>query len=288
MGGSQRLVSANFAAMVSMTALSGSIALAQIGEIPGVSVPPAGPSTPAAPEAVAPTQRDPITAPPPGVRVIPLPSSPSRSDSNVSQTAPPPPNRSAAPPATTENPAVPPSPPSEPESSRAAGSNAPARRVEEIPDPFADRAGRRRGRMEFEERRAERFRLRDWRRAIGPFAIAQLCDPDLWQFVEIYFKAAEQAVRPTEAQRSNFDALRRSTARAQAEVLATCGADINMTAAGRLAAVETRLVSVLQAVRTVRPALDAFYQSLSEEQRARFDALVSQAGRRGRQQRGWR
>jgi uncharacterized protein (DUF2252 family) len=36
---------------------------------------------------------------------------------------------------------------------------------------------------------------------------------------------------------------------------------------------QTRLTAMLQAVRTVRPALETFYQSLNDEQKARFNAL---------------
>ena len=38
---------------------------------------------------------------------------------------------------------------------------------------------------------------------------------------------------------------------------------------------ESRLQVMLQAVQTVRPALDRFYQSLSDEQKARFNAVVA-------------
>src|SRR6185295_18888705 len=42
---------------------------------------------------------------------------------------------------------------------------------------------------------------------------------------------------------------------------------------GRLAAMRTRLDAMLGAGRTVRPTLERFYQSLSDEQKARFNAL---------------
>jgi ABC-type transporter MlaC component len=45
----------------------------------------------------------------------------------------------------------------------------------------------------------------------------------------------------------------------------------------------TRVDAMLKAVQTVRPALDKFYQSLSDEQRERFNAL-DQAAQAGNQQ----
>jgi hypothetical protein len=45
------------------------------------------------------------------------------------------------------------------------------------------------------------------------------------------------------------------------------------TPTGRLAAVEARLNAMLEGVKTERPAMDKFYSSLSDEQKARFNAL---------------
>jgi hypothetical protein len=44
-------------------------------------------------------------------------------------------------------------------------------------------------------------------------------------------------------------------------------------APARLAAVGPRLDAMLQAIGTVRPALDDFYNSLTDEQKAAFDAI---------------
>jgi len=45
---------------------------------------------------------------------------------------------------------------------------------------------------------------------------------------------------------------------------------------GRMDAMEKRMDTMLQAIKTMRPALDAFYAVLSDEQKARFN---SNAGR---------
>ena len=49
--------------------------------------------------------------------------------------------------------------------------------------------------------------------------------------------------------------------------------ELPSTPTGRLAAMGQRLDAMLQAVQIIRPALDAFYQSLDDEQKARFNAL---------------
>src|SRR5262245_41593736 len=55
---------------------------------------------------------------------------------------------------------------------------------------------------------------------------------------------------------------------------AGCPKDLPSIPTGRLAAMESRLQVMLAAVQTVRPALERFYQSLSDEQKARFNAIA--------------
>jgi len=53
----------------------------------------------------------------------------------------------------------------------------------------------------------------------------------------------------------------------------SCEPHQSLTPTGRVAAMEDRLDSMLQALDTVQPALTKFYHSLSNEQKARFDRL---------------
>jgi hypothetical protein len=55
---------------------------------------------------------------------------------------------------------------------------------------------------------------------------------------------------------------------------------VPQTPVGRLDAAAKRLDVLLQAIRTVRAALGAFYGSLDDEQKARFNRLGEQLGRR--------
>jgi LTXXQ motif family protein len=59
-----------------------------------------------------------------------------------------------------------------------------------------------------------------------------------------------------------------------AEILkSSCAPNDARTPPARLAAVGARLDSLLQAIGLVRPPLDIFYNSLTDEQRAAFDAI---------------
>jgi hypothetical protein len=92
-----------------------------------------------------------------------------------------------------------------------------------------------------------------------------------WPTAEI-----DQAVHPTEAQRASLAALQNTTAGAADLLKASCLTDNPLTPPARLAAVGKRLEVLLQAVRTVRSALNDFYGSLNDEQKARFEAIGPQ------------
>src|SRR5262249_13527963 len=71
------------------------------------------------------------------------------------------------------------------------------------------------------------------------------------------------------------DELRAASAKAVDMLKSGCPNDLPSIPTGRLAAMESRLQVMLAAVQTVHPALERFYQSLSDEQKARFNAISS-------------
>ena len=83
----------------------------------------------------------------------------------------------------------------------------------------------------------------------------------------------ERNVKPTDAQRASLTALQDAAAKATDILKSSCPPADARTPPARLAAVGTRLDSMLQAIGTVRPALDNFYNSLTDEQKAAFDAI---------------
>ena len=83
----------------------------------------------------------------------------------------------------------------------------------------------------------------------------------------------ERNVKPTDAQRTHLAALQDATTKAADILKSSCPPENARTPPARLEAVGARLDSMLQAIGTVRPALDTFYNSLSDEQKAAFDAI---------------
>src|SRR5262249_9395714 len=83
----------------------------------------------------------------------------------------------------------------------------------------------------------------------------------------------ERSVKPTDAQRASLTALQDAAAKAADILKSSCPPADARTPPARLTAVATRLDALLQAIVTVRPALDNFYNSLTDEQKAAFDAI---------------
>src|SRR5207237_799444 len=86
--------------------------------------------------------------------------------------------------------------------------------------------------------------------------------------------STSEGVQPSDSQRPALDELRAANAKAVDMLKARCPNDLPSTPTGRVAAMEGRLQVMLAAVQTVRPALERFYQSLSDEQKARFNAIA--------------
>jgi LTXXQ motif family protein len=122
------------------------------------------------------------------------------------------------------------------------------------------------------------------RSSVSQQALRQLCeDPEegvtAWPIASI-----ERAVQPTPEQRALLDELRSAAAKAADAFKESCGGAYAMTPAGRLRAMTNRISATLEAVRIVRPALEKFYNSLSDEQQARFNALGPNTSERSQQQ----
>lgn len=122
------------------------------------------------------------------------------------------------------------------------------------------------------------------RASVSPQTLQQLCGtPDkgvtAWPLADI-----TQAVRPTPEQRVLLDELKAAAARAADVFKDSCAETYALTPPGRLRAMANRINATLEAVKIVRPALENFYNSLSDEQQARFNALGPNVGDRSQQQ----
>lgn len=108
----------------------------------------------------------------------------------------------------------------------------------------------------------------------GP-SLAQSCSAaqsstNTWPTAEL-----DRTLHLTDAQRDSLAGLQDASAKA-ADMLKACPPDSALTPPARLAAIETRLETMLQAVKTVHSALNDFYALLSDEQKAQFERLGPQ------------
>jgi hypothetical protein len=85
----------------------------------------------------------------------------------------------------------------------------------------------------------------------------------------------KQKVQPTGDQLAALDDLSAATAKAGNVVTASCPTAMPLTPAARLDAAQARLEAMIKAVDIVQGPLQKFYDSLSNEQRQRFDAMGS-------------
>lgn len=111
-----------------------------------------------------------------------------------------------------------------------------------------------------------------------------MCSPQAAGLAEWRVEQIERAVRPTDAQRAALNELKTASSKAAETIAAACPREFPATSTGRLDLMEKRLDAMVQAVKTVRPAFDAFYATLTADQKAALD----KAGPRRWGWRSWR
>jgi hypothetical protein len=80
-------------------------------------------------------------------------------------------------------------------------------------------------------------------------------------------------LHPNDTQRGALQVLQDAGAKSAEMLKAACEMGDAMTPPARLVAAGQRLDTMLQAVKLVRAALDDFYATLSDEQKAQFEAI---------------
>jgi hypothetical protein len=85
-----------------------------------------------------------------------------------------------------------------------------------------------------------------------------------------------QVVQPDNAERVKLEALQSAAGKAADIIKASCPAQAPITPPARLAAIGKHLQAMLQAVDTIRPPLHDFYDSLNDNQKARFNTMGKQ------------
>lgn len=112
--------------------------------------------------------------------------------------------------------------------------------------------------------------------AEGQKSDVDLCSDHDEQFTDVPAQQIEAAVKPDEKQKAALDKLKSASTKASQLLKAACPSGTPQTTSARLDAMSKRLTATKEAMNDVRPALVGFYDSLSDEQKARFNTIPPQ------------
>jgi hypothetical protein len=110
-------------------------------------------------------------------------------------------------------------------------------------------------------------------RTATPDQLAQMCGEDSRAIAGLPVDQIQQAIEPNEAQRAALEDLANAYLKAAQKIKAACPTRIAVTAPARLADMQARIEAMISAVVSVQPTLQRFYDLLSDEQKARLNAL---------------
>jgi hypothetical protein len=99
--------------------------------------------------------------------------------------------------------------------------------------------------------------------------------------IDLPIDQIDATVRPTNAQRRSLDQLRDASKAAVDTLASACPDVVPGTPVARLDAMRDRFAAMLQAAKTLQPALNSFYTSLNNEQKASFNTLGQTKQSRG-------
>jgi hypothetical protein len=103
--------------------------------------------------------------------------------------------------------------------------------------------------------------------------LAKLCAKPAGEPANLPVQRIEQVVEPQKQQQDAFNALKQAADDAAGLLQSSCPTQMPQTQVERLDAVATRLNAMIEAMNTVRPKLQAFYNALSDEQKAKFNIM---------------
>jgi hypothetical protein len=99
------------------------------------------------------------------------------------------------------------------------------------------------------------------------------CSSDKAGLTAVQFERIEETVEPTDEQNERLGKLRGAIEKAVQTLEQACPDYVPQTPVGRLDVMQKRLEAMIEAANTVRPALEEFYGSLDNEQKARLNQL---------------
>ncbi len=107
---------------------------------------------------------------------------------------------------------------------------------------------------------------------MGRGGFGPMCSPAAAGFAEWRIDRLEQVIKPTDAQRTKFDELKTASNKAANIMRSACPTEFPKTAVARMEVMEKHADAMLQAIKTVRPTMEAFYATLTDEQKTRLDS----------------
>jgi hypothetical protein len=99
------------------------------------------------------------------------------------------------------------------------------------------------------------------------------CSKQAGSIIDLPAQRIEQVVQPTAQQQSAFDDLKKAAQKAGDQLQSSCPTAVPKSPVARVDTVETRLTAMADAIKSVRPDLQNFYASLSDEQKAKFNTM---------------
>jgi LTXXQ motif family protein len=106
-----------------------------------------------------------------------------------------------------------------------------------------------------------------------PAGAAALCDQEASSTVAFPFDQIEQTLQLSGDQKAKLDDLKNAADQAIAALKASCPSQVAVSPVSRLQTVEARLSAMLDALKTVSGPMDALYESLSDDQKLRFNQI---------------
>jgi len=110
-------------------------------------------------------------------------------------------------------------------------------------------------------------------KAAANFDAAKLCGDRGPAFGDLPAAEIEKAVTLDDGQRGKLDELKTVSQKANDIANGGCVSQMPSTVGARLDATEKRVNALIEAANTLKPAVDNFYASLSDEQKARFNSM---------------
>jgi hypothetical protein len=103
--------------------------------------------------------------------------------------------------------------------------------------------------------------------------MAAACSQGAGSFIDLPVQRIDQVVQPTAQQQNAFNDLKKAAQKASDQLQSSCPTAVPKSPVARVDTVQTRLTAMADAIKSVRPDLQNFYASLSDEQKAMFNTM---------------